>query len=813
MKAQGESQNAFLWRWSRKEVRYGQLELIMVSLILIIASVFALAAFTLRMEQVVVKQGKDSLTADIVYHSAHPLADSLLEQVDEAGLVSSIMIRFATMALTDEQMQLVSVKAVDTLYPLQGKLRLMAGEGRLRQQVQPNELWLAESLFSQLEVEIGDSLDLGDASLVITGRILEEPGVSFNPFEQMPTVLIHRQDVPKTGAIQPGSRVEYRLFLKGAEQEITRLKQNHPMMAGDRWIDKDSQSQTSELFYRAQHYLSLTVMVVVLIASASLVLTSQHYVRSRRQSVLMLKSLGATSRWLWLWLARQISYLFILAVVIGSLVGAGLERALRFTLTDMLPDPLPSYGWMPFVLSLAVCILLMLPALGIPLRKLVHLTHGSQTSVVMRLTTADWGLLLLPAIGCVFWYWHYPVLGLMLLGMVAVFTLLGVCCWGLLHLLSRYPLSIAFRLALSRLKRTPILSGLQLASVAFSFMLLSSIVLIRYDLLADWQRLMPSDAPNTFAFNLSEAEKEAYLSALDAQVIVRSQAYPMIRGRLTQINGQDALTLAQGGESQRALSRELNLSWGAELPEYNTLVAGQWQGKRGVSVEQKLAQELGIQLGDTLRFMINTQPIDVVVNTIREVDWRSMKPNFYFILTEDVLAAEQGNWLVSLLVSEEQRPEFNLLSKSHPTVSVINIDNIVRQLQQILQQITTAIGLLTALSVVAGTALIATLFRLSLASRQQEIRLYRTLGASQRRIMHTLWAEYGVIALIAGIVAALCAEGIVALLMHFVFSISPSYHPWLWLALPCFAFLLLSLVLMYLWKSLTHPLTRGWSES
>ncbi len=281
--------------WSWKEIWHGQLWPISVSLILIIASIFALTALAERLEQVVVKKGKEALSADSVFISANPLSNQLLESVATLGLSSSKMTRFNTMAFSDAQMQLVTVKGVESNYPLLGNLLL--GNGKTEQhKVSPKQLWMEERLIEQLKVKPGDTISIGDADFVLSGKIIDEPGLSFNPFQQMPTVLIHQNDVESTGAIQIGSRVRYSLFLSGNDSTIKNLKTSVQLGASDRWRDTSSRSRTNEIFQRTEQYLSLTVAIVVIMAATTLVLTCQHYVASRLKTIAMLKSLGASKK-------------------------------------------------------------------------------------------------------------------------------------------------------------------------------------------------------------------------------------------------------------------------------------------------------------------------------------------------------------------------------------------------------------------------------------------------------------------------------------------------------------------------------------
>ncbi|MGF1756248.1 ABC transporter permease, partial [Vibrio makurazakiensis] len=355
--------NKRLFSWSIEEIRHGQLWPVSIALTLIIACVFALSALAERMEQVIVKQGKDALTADSVFISANPLPETLLGLSNNANLGQSQLTRFTTMAFSDSSMQLITVKAVDSAYPLLGDMVLSSANESV-DQVSEGELWLDERIFAQLDVNIGDNVTIGDADFTISGRISQEPGLSFNPFQQMPAALIHSSDIDKTGAIQLGSRVQFRLFLTGDSREIQSVKDKVELTPSDRWRDQDSASRTNDMFERTTQYLSLTVAIVVIMAATTLVLTCQHYVASRRKTIAMLKSLGASKRWITRWLSVQVLLLVAIAAVFGVAIGIGLEVLLRIPLGELLPTPLPSYGVQPVLMAILSSLLIGIPALG-----------------------------------------------------------------------------------------------------------------------------------------------------------------------------------------------------------------------------------------------------------------------------------------------------------------------------------------------------------------------------------------------------------------------------------------------------------------
>ena len=802
--------NKRLFSWSVEEIRHGQLWPVSIALTLIIACVFALSALAERMEQVIVKQGKDALTADSVFISANPIPQPLLDLTQVEQLESSQLTRFSTMAFSDNSMQLVTVKAVESNYPLRGEMILEGADKASSNHVEPGELWLDERIFAQLEVEIGDNVTIGDADLTITGRITQEPGLSFNPFQQMPAVLIHTSDIEATGAIQPGSRVSFRLFLNGDDTKLKAAQDSVELTPSDRWRTQDSASRTNDMFESTTQYLSLTVAIVVIMAATTLVLTCQHYVASRRKTIAMLKSLGASKQWIIKWLFVQVSLLVVIGTVLGITIGVGLEFLLRIPLGDLLPTPLPSYGIEPVILAILSSILIGVPALGIPLIGLVNTSAISviQSSHQSNESYKKYLLLLVPIIPMMLMYGDNLLVWIVLAGIACLFLVLAIVSTLVLRLVGKLPTSTSMRLALSRINRTPLATGIQFGSLALSLMLLSIIWLVRSDLLSDWQQTLPENAPNAFALNIASYEKDSYLETIDANEVERTQAFPIIRGRLTTINGVEAAKYSETSEETDALSREINFTWGDSLPEYNEVLEGSWTQEQGVSVESNVAEQLGLKIGDELSFTINSQNVSAKVNSIRKVEWRVMKPNFYFIFTPDVLSSIPSTWLVSFRLEEQHNQMLNELSRNHPTVSLMDIRKMGSKIQELLKQIVWSITVLAALGVVAGLLLIFTLLRLSLSQRQQEIRLYRTLGASKKRILNTIWCEYGLMALVAGSIAAMGSELSVAGVMNFGFELEPSLHPMLWIALPVLTFITLAAVVNSLIKRLLAPVNK-----
>ena len=808
---------SFIVRWAWCEIRQGQLWLVTLALSLIIACVFALSALVSRVEAIIVDQGRSALTADSVLVSSQPIDLSQLKTLSTDAVKVAQQIRFGTMAFSDNGMQLVSVKAVDSVFPLRGELNLQSADAALLEHhVKPQQLWLAERLFSLLNVKVGDVLMLGDAELTVSGRITQDPELSFNPFSQMPTVFINQQDIEAVGGVQPGSRISYRYYFLGSNKSLADIRQQLILTPSQRWLTENDAGRSGDFIERARQYLSLTLVLVVLMAAATLVLTCQHYAATRKTAVAMMKSLGATKGFLWRWLLTQIGLVFVVAIVIGLTLGLGLEWLLRYPLQNLLPDQLPAMGIAPFAISLLLALLIALPALGIPLSRLVQTSAINSVQVSTIAPTSSrlaWLLLLLPVLAAIVWIGTNFLVWLTLLGIVGLLLVLAGIGVAAIALLQRVKLGAAYSLALSRVNRSKTKTATQLVALTCSLMLLAVIGLLRNELLADWQNTLPANAPNVFALNISPEQQQSYLADLDKANLTRSQGYPVTRGRLVAINDQrfyatsnETVTdqavnnteinneLNRKADVDPALRRELNFTWAKTLPSHNVVTKGQWGKTEGVSVEFGIAKRLNIRLGDKLAFTVGGLEFNATVNSIRHVEWRNMKPNFYFIFTPDVLQSFPSTGLVSFRVGEQQNGLLNTLASQYPTVGVLDLRMMATRIQGLLAQVSWSLTVLAGLGVVSGLLLIMTLLRLSISERQTEIQLYRTLGASRKRIAATLWFEYGIIALLAGVIAAVGAEFIVGLLVVKGFELPFSLHPLMWLGLPVLAIGLVYLV-------------------
>ncbi|WP_304168062.1 putative ABC transporter permease subunit YbbP [Lonsdalea britannica] len=788
-----------IWRWFWREWRSPSLLIVWLALTLAVACVLALGTISDRMEQGLSQQSRDFLAGDRVLRASRPVDEAVLQRAAQDGLTVSRQVSFMTMTYAGENAQLAQVKATDDRYPLYGNLQTRPAQLRAA----PGTILVAPRLLALLGARVGDQVDIGDTTLRIAGELIQEPDNGFNPFETAPRVLMNMADVASTGAIQPGGRITWRYMFAGEPQAIAQYGDwiKPQLKADQRWYGmEDSPGALSKSLQRSQQFLLLSALLTLLLAIAAVTVAMSHYCRTRYDLVAVLKTLGAGRGALRRLIVGQWLSVLALAAVSGSVLGLGFEAVLMRALAPVLPATLPPAGLWPWAWALGTLVLI---SLLVGLRPYRLLLATQPLRVLRRDVTANvWPLrYYLPAVAVI-------VIGLLFVlsgggsllwsllgGMVVLALLLGTIGWGSLLLLRRLTLKrLSLRLAINRLLRQPWSTIGQLAAFALSFMLLALLLLLRGDLLDRWQQQLPPDSPNYFVLNITGDQIPAVKDFMIQHQVQPDLFYPIVRARLTEINGRVATELipedAPGGGT---VNRELNLTWLPDLPQHNVLLSGQWPPKPGeVSIEQGVAERLGVSLGDMLTFTGDTQPFSAKITSFRQVDWESLRPNFFFIFPPGALEHQPQSWLTSFR-HVGQDTVITQLNRQFPTLSVLDIGTILKQVGQVLQQVSRALEVMVVLVIFCGVLLLLAQIQVGMGQRRQELMVYRTLGASKKLLRTTLWCEFAVMGLAAGLAAALGAEAALWMLQRKVFDFPWEPNWLLWIGLPPLSALLLSL--------------------
>ena len=802
-------------RMAWRDWRSGELGLLLLALLVAVGTVTAISLFVDRLHQALRLESSSFLAADRYIGSTRPIPDEFRRAAQERGLDTVDAMTFPSMVYgSGERSQLASVKAVSAGYPLRGELIVgdePFGPGRVAQRMpEPGEVWLDSRMFPALGLALGDEVEVGLARLGIGRVLIKEPDRGGSFFDLGPRLLMNIADVPATEVVQPGSRIGYRLLLRGPEAELEALRAELELEPNYRWMDiRRNSARIGGALDRAESFLLLGGLLGVLLAGVAVALSAHRYARRHYDHVGIFKTLGATP--------NQIlnAYLGILGVVggfsvlLGLGLGAGLHLAIVAALDALIPVDLPMPSARPFLLGAATGLIC---ALAFAMPPLLHLKNVSPLRVMRRDLGAppvsqwlSYGAAGAGALLLLIWYSESLLLTLWTLaGTLAVVLLFGALAMLLLKSGRAVGMQAGsgLRLALAGLQRRRRESTAQILIFGLAIMMLLILVLLRTALIDEWRSQLPDDIPNHFVMNVTPDQLSAVEAMLegirDGDVEESGQRleplYPMIRGRIVGVNGTDAKAWedeVRGSRAERdglGLRSERNLTWTANVPEGNEVVGGAWWTPQDeaslVSLEDEYARELGLSLGDRLEFDIGGQFVEATVASLRTLDWESMQPNFFIIFSPAALRDFPATYMTSFHLPEGRKAFLNRLLSEFPTITVLEIDAIVEQVQSIIDRVTAAVELVLALVVGAGCLVLLASIRAGWDARMAEHALVRTLGGTRDLIAGSLAAEFVALGAFSGLVAVVGAELTVALLQWQVFELPAAAHPWLWLLGP-----------------------------
>ncbi|MDF3936097.1 ABC transporter permease [Pseudomonas citronellolis] len=784
-----------------REWRSGELRVLFFALLVAVAASSAIGYFSARLNGAMLVRAAEFLGADLVLSGTQPATPQQIDTGKRLGLRHAYSVEFSSVIATDQGIQLSSVKAVDDDYPLRGELKSAPAPLEAESpggRPQPGEVWVEARLLNSLDLKVGDSVEIGRQDLRIARVLTYEPDRAGDFYSLTPRVMMNLHDLQATGVVQPGSRVRYRDLWEGDAGALQRYRSTvQPGLAANQQLldAHHGNRQIGDALERAERYLNLASLAAILLAGVAVALSANRFANRRFDASALLRCLGLSRREALLLYGLQLFSLGLAASLLGAAIGYLAQLGLVTLLGDLLPPQIPPAGAFPAIAGVATGLVALagfalppLAALGRvpPLRVL----RSDLLPVPMRSWLA-YGCALL-ALGLIMWRLSLDLrLTLALLGggVIAAAILGGLLLLalnGLRRLLARA--SLPWRLGLGQLLRHPLAAAGQ--SLAFGLILLAMalIALLRGELLDTWHAQLPANAPNYFALNILPAEKDAFESRVRALSPNAEGLFPMVPGRLVAVNGQPVQTLSEDVRSERALQRDLGLTWAQQLPAGNQLVAGSWWSAQaselpGVSVEEKLAANLGIKLGDRLSFNVAGQTREVRVQSLRSVKWDNFQPNFFMVFQPGTLADLPVTYLTSFyLPSADQRSAIEL-ARAFPTVTLLPVDVLLAQLRSILDQVTLAVEYVLVFVLAAGFAVLFAGLQATLDERLRQGALLRALGAGRELLQRTRRSEFALLGAVSGLLAALGCELISFLLYSQVFQLPWRPHPWL-LGLP-----------------------------
>lgn len=781
----------------------GELRLIGVSILIAVACLTSVSFFTDRVRKATEQQATELLAADLVLFSSARIPNEYIKQAVNAGLGYSLNESFRSVVVKNDLLELAEVKAVDSGYPIRGDLRTsdeLFGEEKVNRSI-PVEgtVWMDSRLIQALGVQTGASISLGAIELVVDKVLTYEPDRGGDLFNIAPRLLMNRNDLEATGLILPGSRVQYKLLLGGNSESIKQYREQVKNNSDNIRIQsiKDARPEIRTALERAEQFLGLAALVSIALAGLAIAMSAQRYAIRHYDNCAIMRCLGLQQKQITQIYLFQLIILALICSLLGCAIGYFAQEVLNKLMVGMTQSNLPAPSLLP-VLSGILAGLITVLAFALP--QLMRLRKVSPLRVLRRdLTPLPLNNYLIYTIA---------VIALMLLSpwqsgsiKLTVYTLLGLFVAAIILAISarlminvvKYvlpKLKIEARYGLANVSRRANQSVMQIVGIGIGITVMLLLTLVRTDLLEGWQNRLPEETPNYFLINIQPDQVNQVQSFLSNSLKTDTQLYPMIRGRLTHINN-DAVDPEsyRDPRAKRLAEREFNLSYVETMQADNRLVSGPWwpekdNRKNYFSVEEGIADTLGIKQGDTLTYLIAGRELKAEVLNLRWVEWDSFNVNFFVVANPNTLKNYPGTFISSFYMPASERGLLAELVKQFPSITIFDVDAVLKQVRAIMEQVVRTVEFVFIFTLLTGLAVLFAALQATHDERTQESALMSALGANRKQIMNGLIAEFLCLGLVTGILSAFAATFIELMLAEFVLKIDIMVNPLIWIITP-----------------------------
>ena len=785
-----------------REWKSGELGVLLVALTVAVGALTGVGFLVNRISQSVALQANEVLAADLRLESGSAALETSYETEARArGLKTVRSTSVLSVVFRDERTQLANLRAVGDGYPLRGTVGV-ADEAFGAATPVPRgpprgEVWPDSKLLAALDAKPGDTVSVGAATFRVSRVLITRPDQGGGFGELAPSLLMHADDLPSTKLLQPGSRATHALLFAGEREEIARFKAwlERNKQRGQRLRDvSEASPQIQNAIDRAGRFLSLASLVAVLLCAIAVAMAARRYVQRHLDSVALLKTLGATRN---LTLAVSLIQLLLIAVA-AALLGAGfgylaqewLLRALQdFLRADLPPPDLVPLG-LGFLTSIALLAGFALPPLlqlsRVPAIRVLRRDMGPPPPVVWL----AFGPAIAAVVFLVWWVVRDPRLFVGFVIGLSLFTaVLALAGWGLVRIAGamRGSVGVSWRYGIANLSRRRAESVVQIVAFGLGLMVLLLLAVVRNDLLDDWRRSLPSNLPNFFFINIPPDERQAFFEFLDQRGAERSRALPMIRARLTQLNGTPVEKIDFVDPRGEGYSRrDQNITWQDKLGSDNEIVEGRWwmaqeHGQALVSISDEYQQGLGLKLGDRMTFDVAGEIVEAEVASVRKIKWDSFQPNFFIVFPPGLLDEMAGTWMTSAYFGKGDGRVIADLVRRFPSVSVFDLDDLLTQVRSVIDKAVLAVQSVFVFTLFAGLTVLLAAVQASRDERRYESAMLRTLGASRGTVARGILAEFSALGVLSGLLAAIGASIAGFFLAERILQVSYQFDPRMWI--------------------------------
>jgi putative ABC transport system permease protein len=781
----------------RRGWRSGEVLILLLALTVAVSAVAAVGLFTERMRSAVEYQSGDALGADLIFSARDPIADALVQTLRNTGARMAPVVQFPSVILNGDVTALASIKAVSAAYPVRGKLRVTDQPFGAVQNAQgipaPGEAWVDLKLWTALNLKPGAVVQAGAARFHVTALVDAEPDRGGSYLDFAPRFLMNAEDLPSSRLLTTGSRAQYSLMMAATDAQLSALKSVALPLGVRRVNPQDARPEVRTALTRAGQFLDIAVLATTLLAAAAIALCAQQHGVKLRDEVALLKCLGARQGFIGTALLLNLLLLGVGSCVLGCLIGWGAQTVIARLLAGVLDIQLPAPTLMPLLYACALGLIMLIgfavppilqARLALPMRvfqrdleessiaRMISLIAAATVAALLWLQTGDPKLALMVAGGA--------TVTVCVLALVAWLLVLGMAPL-------RRAVGASWRFGLGNISRRRGATIAQVVALGIALHALLMIGVVRQDLLATWQAKLPVDTPNQFLINIQPQQLTALRDFFSKRGHVNLEMMPMARARLLAINGKPVKAETfDDPETQRWINRDFNLSWADALRDDNKLTSGErWtaadRGQPWLSVDKYVVERLHVKIGDRLTLDFAGTPIELTVHNTRSVQWDTFKPNFFLLTPPGILDAVPQQWITSFYLPPTQRQLLRELITEFPNITPLDIGATMAQVRAIMDRIIQAVEFIFLFALAAGLTVLLAAIESTRGERIRETGLLRALGASRRVIVQGLIAEYAVLGLLAGTVAAFAAQGVAWALAVNVFNIPYGPRPLIWL--------------------------------
>lgn len=767
-----------------------------------VAALVAINSFTDNLRDSVKQQARGLLGADLSLVSRQPLSPRVEALVDtlSRGAEVARVTSFAAMAYVPRTAgtRLVQVAAVSGRYPFYGEIR-----------TKPRQAWdelqsgrnvaVDPSLLSALSARVGDTVALGEGRFVITGTIESAPSEVGFRFAFGPRIYIPADHLGETQLLGFGARVRYEVFLKlparvSAQQLADRYRRIlRPEGVRVRTVAED-QRNLNDILSRLAGYLGLVALMALLLGGIGVSSAVIVFVRQRSESIALLRCLGATGTRLFAVYLLEAGIMGLAGSAAGAALGVVLQRLLPTMLTGLIPvDVLPVISWSAVLLGVLAGVWV---ALGFTILPLLVVRQISPLAALRRPYESDkpprdpWWIMaalalvastVLLSVGQVGSWRQGAIFSI---GLALTLLLLWGASWALIRILRRrLPAEwrYTWRQGLANLQRPANQTVTLVLAIGFGAFLLGTLYLVQHNLLHQLQLTGGPARPNLALFDIQPDQLAGVESELRNAGLPLLTPTPIVPMRIRSVKGRPAASLLAADSASPsggwALRREYRSTYRDSVVSSERIVGGSLSGKNAalparISVEQDLARELGVGLGDQIVWDVQGVAIPSRITSLRAVDWARFEPNFFVVFASGTLERAPQTWVtLTRIASPADRGRFQRrLAEQFPNVSTLDLSLLQEALERLVNRVSLAIRFMALFSLGAGALVMVGALATSRFQRVREGALLRTLGATRAQIFGVVLAEYLSIGLLSAIVALLLAVMAGWALARFVFE-------------------------------------------